>query len=220
MRSWAKRKVWVDLFLCLFFLGGVYYSVNLPRLLRTARCLGVESFVAGPKYMQTWVRLTFAYTFQPNQSICKLEFEQFWNSWTPSFGPRLFSINFWRFQKNAKSLKPPLGFRLAVPTCLPRSFRMRPGLPSMAAWRPCPRARPISAACTACSARRRAWQGRCGSCARRIRSWRCLQQKSFAPKPWRRFFGEFWGGECWEEKLGKNCMHIFAPHFEVGEYCG
>ena len=28
------------------------------------------------------------------------------------------------------------------------------------------------------------------------------------------------GGECWEEKLSKNCMHIFATHFEVGEYCG
>ena len=71
--------------LFVFFGGGVYYSINSPRLLRTARCLGVESFVAGPKYMQTRVRLTFAYiiSFQSNQSICKLELEQFWNSWTP-----------------------------------------------------------------------------------------------------------------------------------------
>ena len=104
MRSWAKRKVLVDLFLCLFFLGGVYYSINSPRLLRTARCLGVESFVAGPKYMQTRVRLTFAYTFQSNQSICKLEFEQFWNFWTPSFGPRLFSINFVEIPKKCQRL--------------------------------------------------------------------------------------------------------------------
>lgn len=51
-------------------------------------------------------------TFQSNQSICNLEFEQsqFWNSSTLRFGPRLFSIIFWRFQKNAKEFEATIGF--------------------------------------------------------------------------------------------------------------
>lgn len=221
MRSWAKRKVLVDMCFCLFFFGGVYYSINSPRLLRTARCLGVESFVAGPKYMQTWVRLTVAYIPVKSNymqtwvwtvlkfmdtTICAKAFLNYFLE-IPKKCQRLWSHR-WVFDLQCQPIFPGrFGCHLVCLQWPPGGRLRRPGLLQQRAPR-APHAdepgKNVAAAVPGASG------------ADAVCSGRVLHQSPGGGRG--SFGGGILGGKAWQKLHAINC--IFATQFEVGEYCG